>query len=284
VREPSDVQERERARRHFEIERELAGRLREASKDERRTLYAEVYEELFRRVEMPGNREGQRAQVGLLRELLGPFVKGRASFLEIGAGTCDLSLAMAAEMDRVWAVDAVEPSIPAGSAPLGFRFVHASELAEVVPRSGVEVAMSCHFVEHLHPDDLQDHLREVVELLNDDGVYVVVTPNRVYGPHDISKGFSDRAVGLHLREYTHADLAVELGRAGFGGVRAIGRIGVRPRRGRLGLVSAVERLLEALPGGVRRAVLATVPRPEPFRPLEQVKLVGFKSGRGVGPA
>ncbi len=66
--------ERDRLRRHFEIERELANRLRASSKEDRRTLYGEIYEELFRRVEMPGNAEAQRAQVGLLLELVSPFV------------------------------------------------------------------------------------------------------------------------------------------------------------------------------------------------------------------
>ena len=35
-------------RAHYEIEKELASRLRGASKAERRTLYASLYDELFR--------------------------------------------------------------------------------------------------------------------------------------------------------------------------------------------------------------------------------------------
>ena len=270
-------------RRHFEIERELANRLRVASKEERRTLYTEIYEELFRRVEMPADSEAQRAQVGLLLELVAPFVEGRRTFLEIGAGRCDLSLALAQRLDRVWAVDAVDPGLPSGSTPPGFSFVAARDVLALVPKGGVDVALSCHFVEHLHPDDLADHLVEVFDLLAEDGVYLVVTPNRIYGPHDISRGFSDRAVGLHLREYTHADLADGLRRAGFGEVRAIRRPGQPPRAGRLGAIGAVERVLDALPARWRRALLSGVSRQAPFRPLEQVKLVGFKARRRGGP-
>lgn len=269
-------------RRHFEIERELANRLRVASKEERRTLYGEIYEELFRRVEMPGNSEAQRAQVGLLLELVGPFVEGRKTFLEIGAGSCDLSLALAERLERVWAVDAVDPGLPPGSASPGFSFVAARDVRAMVPKGGVDVALSCHFVEHLHPDDLTDHLVEVFDLLAEDGVYLVVTPNRIYGPHDISRGFSDRAEGLHLREYTHADLARELRRAGFGEVRAVGRLGQPSRAGRLGAIGAVERVLDALSGRWRRALLSRVSRQAPFRPLEQVKLAGFKARRRGG--
>jgi len=275
--EGAEGADRDRLRRHFEIERELASRLRASSKDQRRTLYGEIYEELFRRVEMPGNSEAQRAQVGLLLELADPFLDERTSFLEIGAGSCDLSLALAERLEQVWAVDAVDPGLLSGSAPPGFRFVAAGDVRAVVPTAGINVALSCHFVEHLHPDDLNDHLVEVFDLLVDDGVYLVVTPNRIYGPHDISRGFSDRAEGLHLREYTHADLAHELRRAGFGEVRAIGRLGKKPRWGRLGAIGAFERVVEGLPGRWRRALLSRVSQRAPFRPLEQVKLAGFKA-------
>src|SRR5437870_1414111 len=37
-------------REHYDVERELAARLRHASKRERRELYARLYDELFRRV------------------------------------------------------------------------------------------------------------------------------------------------------------------------------------------------------------------------------------------
>ena len=279
--EDAEGTERDRLRRHFEIERELAIRLRVASKDRRRTLYGEIYEELFRRVEMPGNSEAQRAQVGLLLELADPFLEERTSFLELGAGSCDLSLALAERLERVWAVDAVDPGLAPGSAPPGFCFVAAEDVPTVVPKAEINVALSCHFVEHLHPDDLNDHFVEVLDLLVEGGVYLVVTPNRIYGPHDISRGFSNRAEGLHLREYTHADLAHALRRAGFGDVRAIGRLGQKPRRGRLGAIGAIERVLDGLPGRWRRALLSRVSRRAPFRPLEQVKLAGFKARRRV---
>ena len=78
--------ELEGLRRHFEIERELADRLRKAPKERRKRLYAEVYAELFRRVEMPGNAAAQRAQVGLLLELLEPLL----SMLGLGHVKADL--------------------------------------------------------------------------------------------------------------------------------------------------------------------------------------------------
>jgi SAM-dependent methyltransferase len=273
----ADGNDRDRLRRHYEIERELADRLRASSKDQRRTLYGELYSEFSRRVEMPGNSEAQRAQVGLLLQLVDPFVEDRTSFLEVGAGSCDLSLALAQRVDCVWAVDAVDPALTPDATPAGFHFVPVDRVRDTIAPACVDVALSCHLVEHLHPDDLPDHLSEILDLLVEGGVYLVVTPNRIYGPHDISKGFSDRAVGLHLCEYTHHDLAGKLRRAGFADVRVIGRVGEPPRSGGLFFIGVVERVVDALPGRWRRALLSKAPRQAPFRPLEQVKLAAFKA-------
>jgi len=267
--------EAERLRRHFRIECELADRLRQADKDERKTLYREVYDELFRRVDLAGNAEAQRAQVGLLLALLEPFIDGAASFLEIGAGSCELSLELARRLKRVWAVDAVDPGFE--DPPSGFSFVASDALEVSIPAGSVDVALSCHLVEHLHPDDLQNHLAEVSSKLKTGGLYVAITPNRLYGPHDISRNFSRTPLGFHLREYTHIELAAEMRRAGFSPVQVIGRLGERPGSKGWGRVTAAERMLGVLPFALRRGLLDRAPRSAPFRPLEQVKLVGTKA-------
>ncbi|MCU0302483.1 MAG: class I SAM-dependent methyltransferase [Thermoanaerobaculales bacterium] len=272
--------ELERLRRHFEIERELADRLRRSTREERPRLYAELYAELFRRVELPGNADAQRAQVGLLLRLLEPLLDGRRTFLEFGAGTGELSLELARRLERVWAVDAVDPGIDPGSAPEGFTFVEAGEVAGAIPAGAVDLALSCHFVEHLHPDDLQDHLGLLLSRLTPGGVYVVVTPNRLYGPHDVSRHFSYTPRGLHLREYSHLELGRELATAGFAPVAVLGRLGEAPDPRGWWRVGVAERLLDALPARLRRWGLDRAPRQAPFRPLEQVKVAGFKPRRG----
>ena len=188
----------------------------------------------------------------------------------------DTLLEMAKTMERVWAVDAVVPEDLPESVAASFEFVQHCELADRVPAGSVDVALSCHLVEHLHPDDLPDHLAEIHGLLAPGGVYIVVTPSRLYGPHDVSRYFSDQPIGLHLREYLHADLASRLRRAGFHAVGAIRDLGTRPSRVALAVISVFERALDTLPARLRRTLAARVPREAPFRPLEQVKLAAFK--------
>ena len=70
-------------------------------------------------------------------------------------------------------------------------------------------------MEHLHPDDARDQLVNLNRALRLGGAYVFVTPNRVTGPHDISRGFDVIATGFHLREYTNAELIDLLRACGF---------------------------------------------------------------------
>ncbi len=109
-------------------------------------------------------------------------------------------------------------------------------------------------MEHLHPDDASDQLREIFRILRPGGVYLCITPNRLSGPHDISRYFSDTAQGLHLREYSAGELCELFQRAGFTDLTAIVGRGNRTLRVRAGWYVAAERALAAIPLGVRRPV------------------------------
>src|SRR5439155_4318070 len=82
----------DQVREHYEIERELASRLRQCAPQERPRLYASTYDELFRRVahhpmllrkvDPEATRRAVRAQFRLIRRFLRPGTY----FLEIGPG------------------------------------------------------------------------------------------------------------------------------------------------------------------------------------------------------
>jgi hypothetical protein len=94
---------------------------------------------------------------------------------------------------------------------------------------------SSQVLEHLHPDDVPDHLSEVIRVLKPNGWLGFDTPNRVTGPHDISRGFTPEATGLHLKEWSYAELDALLRDTGFTEVvgrwlpgRLASRLGYRP--------------------------------------------------------
>ncbi|ORW02958.1 class I SAM-dependent methyltransferase [Mycobacterium kyorinense] len=82
--------------------------------------------------------------------------------------------------------------------------------------AGYDVAISDQVLEHLHPEDLEAHLRGALRILKPGGRYIFRTPHRFSGPHDVSQVFNcDKPLGMHLKEYTHREILTALRSAGF---------------------------------------------------------------------
>jgi len=207
-------------RQHYEIEKSLAQRLRSANADERRGLYSIVYDELYSRVpwlksEMFRSREHD---VSIQKKLLAPFLKKNLTFLEVGPGDCSVSVAVSKLVKQAVAVD-VSEVVKKGwnkSWPKNLKFEISDGVSLPVAHDSVDLAYSHQLMEHLHPDDAVEQLRQIHHALKPGGRYVCVTPNRLYGPSDISGFFDDQeATGLHLKEYTNRELARLFRRVGF---------------------------------------------------------------------
>ena len=92
---PADIEH------HYRVELELASRLRQAPRAERLSLYGSLYDELFRRV--PNHPQltrkvseaERRAASNNKFALLSRFINRDTVFLEIGAGDCAFTLAVA---------------------------------------------------------------------------------------------------------------------------------------------------------------------------------------------
>jgi SAM-dependent methyltransferase len=249
----------ERLRAHYEIERELADRLRGASRVERATLYGLVYDELFRRVpDHPQHTRKadlafQRRAVASRLRLLEPHVTRESVFMEIGPGDCSLALEIAGRARRVYAVD-VSAEITKGlSIPANLDLVICSGAGFTIPPGTVDVAYSNQVLEHLHPDDAIDHIRSVRSALKPGGLYVCVTPNRLSGPHDISQYFDLVATGLHLKEYTARELIDIFTREGYRNVSVLTPVGGRRFSVNPGVVRMLEPCLAGIPRSIRRS-------------------------------
>ncbi len=276
---PTEPRSRDELRRHYEIETALAARLRRASKEERRSLYSEVYDELFRQVPELARKAdpaGRAHEVALQAQALKPFLDPETVFLEVGAGDCALSLHLAGKVRQVYAVEAAAEVSGGLGKPEGFELLLTDTNPLPLDAASVDVAYSCHFLEHLHPEDAAEHAAEMRRVLRPGGVYVAITPNRLWGPHDVSRYFDDVPTGFHLREYTHVELARLLRRAGFARVEVLRGVGERPRLVSLRPYLFVEGTLSLLPAMLRRRAMALLfgrRGAPPFRPLEQVKVV-----------
>ena len=266
-------------RRHYEIERELADRLRNAPREQRRGLYRTVYNELFTRVEdHPQNQRKRnpvrqadmtRRQLKLLERFLGP----ESVYVEIGAGDCHLAMEVARRVRRSYAIDVSDLIAGGDDRPQNFTLLISDGVGIDLPDNTAQVAYSNQLMEHLHPDDARDQLREVARVLAPAGRYVCVTPHRFSGPQDISAGFDDEATGFHLKEYTYGEVRELFREAGLRSTSAWVAVKGKFIRVPEVVLLAGERLLGLVPRRVRKWLANGVLRSV----FTQVRIAGQKS-------
>jgi SAM-dependent methyltransferase len=208
-------------KQHYEVEKELANRLRNAPQEERRYLYTALYDELFRRVPLHPqlmqklSAESSNARITSQMPFVRRFIKPATTFLEIGAGDCALSLEIAKTAKKVYAVDVSEVITKDMAYPDNFQLIISDGSSVPVPANSVNVAYSNQLMEHLHPDDASLQLNNIYKALTPDGVYICITPNRVSGPWDISRYFDTVPSGFHLHEYSIKELSRLFKTVGF---------------------------------------------------------------------
>jgi len=204
---------------HYAIERELAARLRAAPANERARVYGEVYDELFRRVpdhpQLAIDPAQRDREVSQKLRFVSRFLDRRSCLMEIGAGDCAFSLRAAPMIRMGIVVDVSQVIVSAAQEMPNLEVVISDGTSLPVEPGSVDVAYSDQLMEHLHPDDALLQLTNVVRALTPGGVYICITPNRVSGPHDVSRGFDEVATGFHLREYTGREIREMFLGAGF---------------------------------------------------------------------
>jgi len=277
---PAGERSSKQLREHYEIEKELAHRLRTAPPEHRRHLYAEVYEELFRRVPHHPQRTGTQnnseslSLIAQQLKVIRPFIHAGFRMLEIGCGDGALARQVAPLLTAVYALD-VSPGImqKPWHVPQNLIRIAFDGFSLPLRDRSIDFAFSNQLIEHLHPDDAREQLQAIYRVLKPGGKYLCITPNRFSGPYDISRYFDPVATGLHLREYAVFELAGLFADAGFSRIRII--LGAS-RSLRLSLVPlpvmALEKLLLTLPP--ERA--AACARSIPLGALRIIRLVGEK--------
>jgi len=263
---------------HYNIERELADRLRHSTKEDRGHLYVELYDELFQRV--PDHPQLQDKTVPEIKHsrmlgqarFLKPMLDLSTVYLELGPGACALAIHVARHVTKVYAVDVSSVVSSNDKYPENLEFVLSDGTSVPVPEGSVDLAFSNQLMEHLHPDDALEQLRNVFRTLTPGGKYFCITPSRLSGPHDVSQHFDEQATCFHLKEYAYSELEILFREVGFTKFYAI--VGYRGWgvRTPLFLVKLVESLVAKLPGKTRKFV----GRFGPVRLLLGIKLVATK--------
>lgn len=276
-----DMRTGEQLQEHYLIERELADRLRLSPRPQRRGLYCEVYDELFRRVRHHPQLQGvdraprQHEVDGLLAFLRG-FLTSSTVLMEIGPGDCELAIRAAAIVKQVYAIDVSEQITRGVSSPANFRLILSDGCSIPVPDGSIDVAFSNQLMEHLHPDDAQEQLQNIYRSLAPGGVYICITPNRLYGPHDVSMYFDQVATGFHLLEYTARDIRRLFASVGFAQMHFYAAARGRFLRFPFWPIALLEAVLGALPQGPGKRIADT----GPMRALLGLRIVAVKPRDG----
>lgn len=157
-----DFRTLEQVKGHYEVEKELAGRLRDSSAQEKAYLYSVLCDELNLRVplyprltrKMPP-QDTARVTCQQFR-FIRRFLSDGSVFLETGPGDCSLSFAVAQHVRSVWAV-AVSAEITKNSTrPWDLQLIISDGGSTPLPSAIVHVARSGHCMEHLHSDYADD--------------------------------------------------------------------------------------------------------------------------------
>lgn len=250
----------EQLRNHYDVERELADRLRKSTRDERKQLYGTLYSELFARVpDHPRLTRRSDPQATLVQNqrkfaIVSEFVHPETEFGEFAPGDCNFCLYMLDYVKSATGFDISDQSEHGAERPARFNLIVYDGYNLDFPGASFDVMFSDQLIEHFHPDDVALHFEMAWRLLKPKGVYVCRVPHRLSGPHDISMYFSNTADGFHLNETTYTELINQMRAAKFNQVRCY--LYARRTKIRLPRVffTLSETILSLLPAALRRPI------------------------------
>ena len=240
-------------RLHYEVEKEIATRLKAASRSEREVIYRTMYDELFAKV--PNHsRLNIRETDDLTKKrnrrrmsLVSQFIKPDSVFLEFAPGDCRFAEEVCSRVAKVYGVDISDQSGGGRELPKNFELIVYDGYHLDLPENSVDVVFSDQLLEHLHPEDTQHHFEIVKRILKPGGAYVFRTPHRFSGPWDISRYFSDEPEGFHLKEWTNGEMASLLSQVGYTRLSGFRYAKGKAIRLPLGFFTVTEKLLGPLP-------------------------------------
>lgn len=214
--------------KQFELEKNYRSKiLNEKNFKMRQKLYQDVYSQIFSMINEyhPEKRTfgGSKERVEFFKNLF----KNRV-VVDYGCAYGVTTLEIAKYAKFAIGVE-IEPSLVSSANEicknnLNIKFHTVDEYNELYTDNSVDVLFSSEVAEHLHPDDLKNHLKQSYNKLKKGGCYILVTPHRFSGPHDVSKKYlpkGSEALGLHIKEYTYKQSQKVLKESGFYKIRAL---------------------------------------------------------------
>jgi SAM-dependent methyltransferase len=267
----------------YRTERALRWRILNAPAAERGALYVAAFEEVLRRSseDLESRRlliERSRTHAAATARALRRYIDRNAHVVEVGPGDGRLALMLASAVRRVTMVDVRDTLARMSDRPANLGLLVTDGTGAPLPPASADLVFADQLIEHLHPADAEAIHRDIFTALRPGGAFICYSPNRLLGPHDLTRYFDGEAPeGLHLREYSLRELAELLRRRGFARVRPL--VGARSLwlPAPLWLLGLVEDGLAALSPRARRRLARAPGLRSVLKVLLGARIVAWKA-------
>lgn len=203
----------EQVKNHYLVEKSIAEKLKKSNREERKPIYARMYEELFSRV--PDHPRLTRRQSTQLTSsanehkwsIVSRFLDKSDVVIEFAPGDCRFAFEVAKHVRYVYGIDISDQRSPTDNIPDNFELiVYDGYNIDTLESNSIDIVFSDYLIEHLHPEDTKHHFELVHRLLKEGGKYIFRTPHSLTGPHDVSMYFSYDPECFHLKEWTYSEI------------------------------------------------------------------------------
>ena len=252
---------KEQLRNHYEVESALAAKIMNAkTPEERKEIYKTMYDELFDKVPdhprltQRSSPELTEFNIRVKATLVDRFLSPDLVFAEMAPGDCKFVYYVARQVKEAYGVDISDQrkQEDVKAQPANFQFATFDGYSLDLPENSIDIFFSDQLIEHIHPDETENHFRMVYSSIKPGGKYIFRIPHRLSGPHDISKYFTDTPTGFHLNEPTYREMAAMLKKTGFSGFRCYWNAKTTAFRLPYFYFSSIEWFAEKLPHKIRR--------------------------------
>lgn len=214
--------------RAFRIEREFHSViLKETDREARKQMYNRVYNTVHPIYgtslvtdEVNKKSHDKDKIVKLFRkELVGK------SILDLGCGLGHFLMSVDAMLDHKRLVG-IDTSIDVLPENKNIDFI-CSDIISFDLKYKFDVIFSDNVMEHIAPMDLPLHLSSIRNALSENGTLIVIMPNRLFGPGDVTRiidcTYTNRikAMGTHLNESTYTEMISILKKIGFNSFQTV---------------------------------------------------------------
>ncbi|OLS23500.1 MAG: putative methyltransferase YcgJ [Candidatus Heimdallarchaeota archaeon LC_2] len=190
---------------HFKI-------LEESDAQKRKELYKIAYARLYKHNSNIGISSVSRGFANYYYTTFKKLITNK-KLLDFGCGNGNSTTQFSNDVSEVYGIDITSQQIIENNKRKNKEKIHYLVFSPPdLPFEDkfFDVVYSNDVAEHLHPDDLIFHIKEVHRVLKNGGIYICITPNKFLGPTDVSRYYlkkGETALGLHIKEYSYWEIS-----------------------------------------------------------------------------